>query len=204
MRSSDPTRTTGLRTASRPMRRLSMPTLRSSRRSPNGSAPRSRTCASTGACPEVGGRLAAGAAWWSPQTASCSRRLMWSLARTACLAHVLHRRARGGSPSRRQRSALGPRRPARRKWRSCRRRTRGRRTAPRRAARRRDREPPRLRSSVTAGVISALGRSLDALRSVGRIVENVVQTDAALNRNSGGALADGRGRVVGINTAYRG
>ena len=60
--------------------------------------------------------------------------------------------------------------------------------------------------SVTAGVISALGRSLPTRSgSVSRIVENVIQTDAALNPgNSGGALADGRGRVVGINTAVAG
>jgi S1-C subfamily serine protease len=61
--------------------------------------------------------------------------------------------------------------------------------------------------SVTAGVVSALGRSLPVGRRGGpqRMVENVVQTDAALNPgNSGGALADGRGRVVGINTAVAG
>jgi S1-C subfamily serine protease len=60
--------------------------------------------------------------------------------------------------------------------------------------------------SVTAGVVSALGRSLPTRHgSVGRIVENVIQTDAALNPgNSGGALADGQGRVVGINTAVAG
>ena len=60
--------------------------------------------------------------------------------------------------------------------------------------------------SITAGVVSALGRSLPVRsRTAGRIVENVIQTDAALNPgNSGGALADGRGCVVGINTAVAG
>ena len=66
--------------------------------------------------------------------------------------------------------------------------------------------PHGFESSVTAGVISHLGRSLPVrARSASRIVENVIQTDAALNPgNSGGALADGRGRVVGINTAVAG
>jgi S1-C subfamily serine protease len=60
--------------------------------------------------------------------------------------------------------------------------------------------------SVTAGVISGLGRSLPTRWGGGRrIVENVIQTDAALNPgNSGGALADSRGRLVGINTAVAG
>ena len=66
--------------------------------------------------------------------------------------------------------------------------------------------PLGLAGSVTAGVVSALGRSLPVRSgSAQRIIEDVIQTDAALNPgNSGGALADGNGRVVGINTAVAG
>jgi S1-C subfamily serine protease len=60
--------------------------------------------------------------------------------------------------------------------------------------------------SVTAGVVSAVGRSIPTRAgSATRLVENVIQTDAALHPgNSGGALADSAGRVVGINTAVVG
>jgi S1-C subfamily serine protease len=66
--------------------------------------------------------------------------------------------------------------------------------------------PLGLAGSVTAGVVSALGRSLPARSgAAGRIIEDVIQTDAALNPgNSGGALADSQARVVGINTAVAG
>lgn len=66
--------------------------------------------------------------------------------------------------------------------------------------------PMGLSGSVTAGVVSALGRSLPTrFGDAGRMIEDVIQTDAALNPgNSGGALADSRGIVVGINTAVAG
>ncbi len=66
--------------------------------------------------------------------------------------------------------------------------------------------PHGFEGSVTAGVVSALGRALPATAGRGaRVIDNVIQTDAALNPgNSGGALADGRGRLVGVNTAVAG
>ncbi|MGE3285202.1 MAG: S1C family serine protease [Pseudonocardia sp.] len=66
--------------------------------------------------------------------------------------------------------------------------------------------PLGLAGSVTAGVVSALGRALPTRSGrAARVVEDVIQTDAALNPgNSGGALADSTGRVVGINTAVAG
>ena len=63
--------------------------------------------------------------------------------------------------------------------------------------------PLGFRGSVSAGVVSALGRSLPT--GAGRVVENVIQTDAALHPgNSGGALANGAGDVIGVNTAVVG
>src|ERR671921_1660275 len=66
--------------------------------------------------------------------------------------------------------------------------------------------PLGLAGSVTAGVVSGLGRALPVrTRTATRIVEDVIQTDAALNPgSSGGALADAHGRIVGINTAVAG
>jgi S1-C subfamily serine protease len=66
--------------------------------------------------------------------------------------------------------------------------------------------PLGLSGSVTAGVVSGLGRSIPVWSGRNRrMIEDVIQTDAALNPgSSGGALADARGRIVGINTAVAG
>ena len=66
--------------------------------------------------------------------------------------------------------------------------------------------PHGFEGSVTAGVVSALGRAMPARAGrAARVIDNLIQTDAALNPgNSGGALADSRGRVVGVNTAVAG
>jgi S1-C subfamily serine protease len=63
--------------------------------------------------------------------------------------------------------------------------------------------PLAFQATVTAGIVSALGRTLRG--ASGRLIESVIQTDAPLNPgNSGGPLVDGQGRVIGINTAMIG
>jgi serine protease Do len=64
--------------------------------------------------------------------------------------------------------------------------------------------PLELNFSVTAGIVSALSRDIDIIRTGSYAIENFIQTDAAINPgNSGGALVNARGEVIGINTAIK-